>query len=223
MLKQTLVKLQEKIMKTSGFISSTLIATSCGLFVLATMKGADAANITYEFNRSFTNTLPGPSQGVGSAIGTITTNGTLGNVIIPGVENFDFFTDWNITLTADSVSATLTPSNSSWLGRGLIVANHNELTLSLIPVEPGINDAVFQLTQAIGGQQINVYSWGFVPQNIQPISEQVFVFGETVANPSAPSSYTLSATTPPASVPEPSIGIAFLVIGGSVLKRRPKS
>lgn len=210
-------------MKTSGFISSTLIPTSCGLLVLATMQGADAANITYEFNRSFTNTLPGPSQSVGSAIGTITTNGALGNVIIPGVENFDFFTDWNITLTVDSVSATLTPSNSSWFGRGLIVADPNELTLSLIPVDAGINDAVFQLTQAIGGQQVNVYSWQFVPQNIQPISEQVFVFGESVANPSPPSSYSLPATTPPTSVPEPSTGIALLVIGGSVLKRRPKS
>lgn len=209
-------------MKTLGFISSTLIATSCGLSILATMQGADAANITYEFNRSFTNTLPGSSQGIGSAIGTITTNGTLGNVIIPGVENFDFFTDWNITLTVDSVSATLTPSNSSWFGRGLIVANPNELTLNLIPVEAGINDAVFQLIEIIGDQQINVYSWQFVPQNIQPISEQVFVFGESIANPSPPFLYSLPATTPPASVPEPSIGMALLVIGGSVLKRRPK-
>jgi hypothetical protein len=33
-------------MKISGFISSTLIATSCGLSVLATMQGADAALIS---------------------------------------------------------------------------------------------------------------------------------------------------------------------------------
>jgi len=187
-------------MKISGFISSTLIAISCGLSILATIQDANAASITYEFNRSFINTQPGPSQGVASAIGTITTDGTLGDVIIPGVENFDFFTDWNITLIADSLSATLTPSNSSWIGRGLIVASPNELTLSLIPVEAGIDDAVFQLTEVIENRQVNVYSWQFVPQNVQPIAEQIFVFGETVANSFQPSSYSLPAITPPTSV-----------------------
>jgi hypothetical protein len=199
------------MMKISGFISSTLIAISCGLPVLATMQDANAASITYEFDRSFTNTQPDDPtiQGVGSAIGTITTNGALGNIIIPGVEgveNFDFFTDWNITLTANSVSATLTPSNSIWFGRGLIVATPNELTLSLVPVEVGINDAGFQLTEVIGNQQVNLYNWGWVPQNIVPITEQIFVFGEGVANPNPSQlfSYSLPAITPPTSVPEPS-------------------
>lgn len=199
------------VLAVSGFL--TLASSFC--------SSAKAASLTYSFNRFLGN---------GSALGTITTNGSLGDITVDSGITPPFFKDWNIVLTVGSSSATLTPLNSEWLERGLINATPDELTLNLLPVSSISNDAVFQLTQVIENRQVNVYSWQNVPRNRVPLSEQIFVFGKHTFNSNAPSSYKLKAMIPepePMAVPEPSSILGLFVMSalgaGTVLKRKLNS
>ena len=77
---------------------------------IALLTGVRAAPITYNVDL----TVGGPAiavqntiEGMGSVVGSITTDGTIG-----GFTNTASITNWNLTLTDPAGTATINPSNS---------------------------------------------------------------------------------------------------------------
>lgn len=183
---------------------------------------SQAASLTYEFNHSLSSS--GLNLSPGNARGTITTDGSLGTFSFDtDGSNLSFFKDWNIVLTVNQYSYTLTPANSFWdLVRLTVRATPTELTFDLTP-NPDTGDAGYQLQW----QGKAVYFWANVPENSFPIQEVIYLQPpeaplQAAANISAPISYSFPSIHSSTPVPEPTtlLGASLALGGGGLFKRK---
>ncbi|MEG3436061.1 PEP-CTERM sorting domain-containing protein [Pannus brasiliensis CCIBt3594] len=216
------------------FQNSLAITSVIGLGILVSTP-ADA--ITYTLDR----TLRGGSSGgvVATAIGSITTDGTL------GLLSTSNFVDWNITLTrvdfsGIQASATLTPNNSiarisAFNGSPSAADIQMRATASGISVlESGTPSSTFQgfeiFNFGVGSYTIlgQDFIGGTPPSNTCTIAQQgtnecvqesISVGGIGWFNffsATSPNGATIATSSNPTSVPEPSSVISLLSLGAIV-------
>ena len=145
-LKQFPDAMRRKPMPTSRSLS-------CALFLSVFLSAESALGaITYNLNHSFPVTGGDAGSATLTVTGTITTDGTLGNIFS------NSFTDWSNTFESDNLPAvTAIPSNSTWdsLNGLSFRATNTELFLR-IPF--GIQQRT-DLLSSVGAQ----WNWGDVP------------------------------------------------------------